>query len=357
MSPDSSAMPKPKVVVTNRIFPETRALLAAHAVLDVNEALAPWPYREVRERCRDADGMMVFMTDRIDAGFLAACPDLKVIGAALKGYDNIDAAEAEAAGVWVTIVPDLLTVPTAELAIGLILSLGRHIVTADARIRNHGFAGWRPELYGAGVADATVGIAGLGHVGRAIAARLVPFGCNVLGYDLATQALPAPLAEHVERVDFDALLARSDYLVLALPLNPATQLLLDQAAIARMKQGARLVNPARGSLVDEAAVADALESGRLAGYAADVFECEDWAREDRPSGIEPRLTATGAPTVLTPHIGSAVTDVRREIELSAARNIVAALSGQDPPDAVNAPNSRSVDAQSCARPDVSRRPG
>lgn len=356
MSPDSASMRKPKIVVTNRIFPETHALLAPHAVLDVNDAPDPWPYREVRERCRDADGILAFMTDRIDAGFLAACPNLKVVGAALKGYDNIDAAAAEEAGVWVTIVPDLLTVPTAELAIGLILSLGRHIVAADARVRNRGFTGWRPELYGAGIANATVGIAGLGHVGRAIATRLSSFGCRILGYDTATHALPAPLTEQVERVDFDTLLARSDYLVLALPLTAATQSLVNAAAIMRMKPGARLVNPARGSLVDEAAVADALESGRLAGYAADVFECEDWAREDRPAGIEPRLVGRGARTVLTPHIGSAVTEVRREIELSAARNIVAVLSGQVPPDAVNAPKERSADAQPRARQDVSRRP-
>lgn len=356
MSLDSSSMRKPKIVVTNRIFPETRALLASHAALDVNEAPEPWPYREVRERCRDANGMLAFMTDRVDADFLAACPDLEVIGAALKGYDNIDADAATKAGVWVAIVPDLLTVPTAELAIGLILSLGRHIVTADARIRGRGFAGWRPELYGAGIADNTVGIAGLGYVGRAIATRLAPFGCRLLGYDLAAGALPAPLAGQLERVDFDSLLARSDYLVLALPLTPATHLLVDKGALARMKPGAHLINPARGSLVDEAAVADALESGRLAGYAADVFECEDWAREDRPAGIEPRLAAQGARTVLTPHIGSAVTDVRREIELSAARNIVAALSGHAPPDAVNAPNKRSADAQPRARQDVSRGP-
>ena len=84
MSPDSASMRKPKIVVTNRIFPETHALLAPHAVLDVNDAPDPWPYREVRERCRDADGILAFMTDRIDAGFLAACPNLKVVGAALK---------------------------------------------------------------------------------------------------------------------------------------------------------------------------------------------------------------------------------------------------------------------------------
>lgn len=355
MSPDSFTMRKPKIIVTNRAFPETLAMLAAHGTLDANGCAEPWPYREVRERCRDADAMLAFMTDRVDAGFLAACPNLKVIGAALKGYDNIDVEAADRAGVWVTIVPDLLTVPTAELAIGLILALGRRIVAADARIRRRGFAGWRPELYGAGIAGTTVGIAGLGHVGRAIAARLVPFDCHLLGYDSAADPLPAPLAQQIERAPLDALLVRSDYLVLALPLTPDTQFLLDARAIARMKPGARIVNPARGSLVDEAAVADALESGHLAGYAADVFECEDWARGDRPAGIEPRLAADGARTVLTPHIGSAVVDVRRAIEASATRNILAVLSGRVPPDAVNAPFQRSTDVEPRARQDVSRR--
>ena len=95
--------------------------------------------------------MLAFMTDQVDAAFFAACPRLKVVGAALKGYDNIDVAAAERAGVWVTIVPDLLTVPTAELAIGLMLSLGRHIAAADRSIRDNGFHGWRPAFYGRGI--------------------------------------------------------------------------------------------------------------------------------------------------------------------------------------------------------------
>ena len=167
--------------MTNRVFPETHALLATHAELDVNPSIEPWPYEEVRARCRYATGLFVFMTDRIDAPFFAACPSLRVIGAALKGYDNIDVAAATEAGVWVTIVPDLLTVPTAELAIGITLALSRHIIAGDRSIREHDFNGWRPQFYGAGLCGATVGIAGFGRVGRAIAERLVPFACRQLG--------------------------------------------------------------------------------------------------------------------------------------------------------------------------------
>jgi phosphonate dehydrogenase len=116
-----------------------------------------------------------------------------------------------------------------------------------------------------------------------------------------------------------------------------------------MKPGARLVNPARGSLVDESAVADAIARGQLSGYAADAFECEDWALEDRPSQIDPRLTTSLAPTVFTPHIGSGVTEVRREIELSAARSILDVLAGRIPFGAVNDPRKQFAHAQSYTR--------
>ncbi len=186
---------RPKVVVTNPVFPETRALLEEHATVVVNPAREPWPHEEVRQRCRDADGLLAFMNDRIDTAFLAACPRLRVIGAALKGFDNIDVEAATNAGVWLTIVPDLLTVPTAELAIGLMLALGRNIVAGNESIKKHGFHGWRAELYGAGLAGATVGIVGFGLVGRAIAERLVGFQCRLLAYDQsASEALANALA-------------------------------------------------------------------------------------------------------------------------------------------------------------------
>ena len=146
---------KTKVVVTNRIFPETRRLLTQRVDVEENDSTAPWSYEEVRRRCRSADGLLAFMTDRIDADFLDECPQIKVIGAALKGYDNIDAEACRARDVVITIVPDLLTVPTAELAVGLMLALGRNILAGDRRIRADGFQGWRPSLYGLGIDGAT----------------------------------------------------------------------------------------------------------------------------------------------------------------------------------------------------------
>ena len=340
---------KPKIVITNPVFPETRALLQQHAALEINPDLEPWPYEEVRQHCRDAFGLLAFMTDRVDAAFLAACPELRVIGAALKGFDNIDVEAATDAGVWLTIVPDLLTVPTAELAIGLMLSQARNIVSGDRKIKKHGFHGWRAELYGAGIAGATVGIVGFGLVGRAIAERLVGFQCHLLAYDQSVTTAEARSWPHVALTRFDDVISSSDYVVLALPLAADTWHIMNSRTIAAMKRGARLVNPARGSLVDEKAVAEAIERGHLSGYAADVFECEDWALEDRPASIDPRLTHPSAPTVFTPHIGSGVADIRRKIELSAARSILDVLAGRVPFGAVNNPSQQSTYAQPAAR--------
>lgn len=315
-----------KIVATNRVFPETRALLPSGATLLAPDGDAPLSREAAMAAAADADALMAFMTDRIDAAFLAACPRLRIVGAALKGYDNIDLEAARDAGVWVTIVEDLLTGPTAELAIALMLTLGRRVLAADADMRRTGFEGWRPRYYGRGLAGETVGLLGYGAVGQAIARRLDGFGCRLLASDRTT-----PADGRVEAVGFDALLAESDWLVLALPLTSETTGVIDRAEMARLKPGAMLINPARGSLVNEAAVADALETGRLGGYAADVFECEDWARADRPAAIEPRLLAHDARTVLTPHIGSAVVGSRRAIEASALRSIMAALAGASPP--------------------------
>lgn len=328
----------PLIVLTSRVFPETLAALERVARVVANESSEPWSRGELIERCGEASGLMAFMTDRIDREFLERCPQLKVIGAALKGYDNIDVDAARERGVQVTIVPDLLTEPTAELAIGLMIALGRHIPTGDAGIRRSGFAGWRPQLYGTGIGNSTVGIVGFGLVGQAIARRLSGFGCRIVAFD--TQ--PSGESAGIERVAFDDVLKLSDFVVLGLPLTETTIGLINAEAIGRMKSGALLVNPARGSLVDEAAVADALASGHLGGYAADVFECEDWARPQRPMSIDARLIAPGARTVLTPHIGSAVTSARRQIELSAASSILQALAGQLPAGLVATPNVKTA---------------
>ena len=332
-----TGVPGPKVVVTNPVFLETAAFLAAHCTVDGNDALEPWPPAEVQRRCADADGLMAFMTDRVDAEFLAACPALKVVACALKGWDNFDRDACTRAGVWLTAVPDLLTEPTAELALALALALGRDLLAGDRLVRAGGFGGWRARLYGAGLAGSVVGIAGAGRVGRAIARRLSGFGAaRLLYHDEAALEPDAAHALGLERTTWAGLIENSDVLFLALPLTAETRHLLGPGALDRIKPGCRVVNAGRGSVVDEAAVSNALAAGRLGGYAADVFELEDWALPDRPRGIAPGLIGSDR-TVLTPHLGSAVVEVRRAIEMAAARNLTEALAGREPPDAINRP--------------------
>jgi phosphonate dehydrogenase len=308
--------------VTNRIHAPVRELLSERFALEINESVEPWDASQLRERARGCVAMMAFMTDHVDAGFLDACPSLRMIACALKGADNFDMAACRAHGVEVTLVPDLLTAPTAELAVGLMIALGRNILAGDAHVRSGAFAGWRPKLYGMGLDGACVGLIGMGAVGRAIAHRLRPFRCVLTYCDANPLPAHAEDATGVSRRDLETLLEASDYVVLAAPLSPATRHMINRDTLARMKPGALLVNAARGSLVEEAAVADALFEGRLGGYAADVFECEDWAQTNRPAGVSRRLLDHPS-TLFTPHIGSAVSKVRLDIEMSAARDIIA----------------------------------
>lgn len=284
------------------------------------------------------------MPDAADAALLAACPRLKLIAGALKGADNFDLEACTRRGVWFSLVPDLLTVPTAELTIALMIGLGRHLLAGDRWVRSGRFRGWQPRFYGVGLAGRNVGYFGMGVIGRAVAERLRAFGVQQRYCD------PVALAAHEERAlgltrvaALEALLEWADYLVLAAPLTPQTTQVIDARALSRIKPGCLLINPSRGSLVDEAAVLEALERGRLGGYAADVFEMEDWARPDRPRAIAPALRRHPA-TLFTPHLGSAVTEVRRAIERRAAENILDALHGRIPRDAVN-PKARPAAAE------------
>jgi phosphonate dehydrogenase len=321
----------PNIVVTCRVFPETLACLSEVGRVVANDDVEPWPRERLLEACRDADALLAFMPDRVDRAFLAACPRLRIVACALKGYDNFDVDACAERGVWLTIVPDLLTEPTAELTVGLMIGLGRHLTAADARMRAGGFAGWRPELYGRSIDGSNVGVLGGGAVGRAIARKLAGFDCRTRVFDAAPGAA---LPDNADWAPLDETVETADVLVVALPLNPATRHLVDAALLARMRPGALLVNPGRGSVVDERAVADALEAGRLGGYAADVFELEDWALPDRPREIDARLLAARDRTLFTPHLGSAVESVRRRIELDAALNIVEALRGGRPHGAI-----------------------
>ena len=321
----------PKIVVTCPIHAGVRERLEGSGRVEMNTATEPWTPAQLAARIHDADAMMGFMTDCVDASVLARAPRLRVVACALKGFDSYDVAACTAAGVWVSIVPDLLTEPTAELALGLAIALARKMMSGDAQVRSGQFQGWRPCLYGAGLAGASVAVVGLGQVGQAVIRRLSGFGCAcVVGVD------PVQSVAGVESVALTQALAQADYVFVAAPLTPQTLHLVDAKALAHCKPGQFIINVGRGSVVDEQAVADALEAGRLGGYAADVFACEDWALPDRPADVPVRLRLRHD-TVFTPHLGSAVRDVRFAIEYRAADNIVAVLQGRTPQDAINLP--------------------
>ena len=214
------------------------------------------------------------------------------------------------------------------------MGLGRHLRAADAFVRSGEFQGWQPQFYGTGLDNATVGILGMGAIGLAMADRLQGWGATLQYHEAKALDTQTEQRLGLRRVACSELFASSDFILLALPLNADTQHLVNAELLALVRPGALLVNPCRGSVVDEAAVLAALERGQLGGYAADVFEMEDWARADRPRLIDPALLAHPN-TLFTPHIGSAVRAVRLEIERCAAQNIIQVLAGARPINAAN----------------------
>ena len=326
---------QPTIVVSHWVHPEVLELLGQSGAVIANPTRATLPRGEIIGRCRNADALLAFMPDVVDREFLDACPKLKIVAAALKGFDNFDLPAMTQRGIWFTMVADLLTIPTAELAIALLLNLARRVLPGDRFVRSGQFTSWRPELYGGGLSGSTVGIVGMGVIGQAIARRLAGFDVELLYFDRQPLSAESECDGALGYRGLGDLLNLSDFVILAVPLLKETLHLIDGAAIRQMKRGSYLINICRGSVVDETAIAPALDAGQLSGYAADVFELEDAGRPDRPQAIPQRLIDNNAQTLFTPHLGSAVDAVRRQIELRAARNIVQALRGETPSDAVN----------------------
>lgn len=308
-----------RALITQAIDPAGLALLdEAGIAVDVREGDDPIERSALLRRLEGCAGLMPMPVDRIDDAVLAT-PGLRIVAHHAVGLDNIDLAAAKRRGVIVTHTPGVLTAATADLALALLLAAARRLIEGDRMMRDGAFRGWRPLLLrGLELDGARLGIVGLGRIGRAVAARAAAFGMEVVHH--SRREVPGfarlPLAE---------LLATSDVVSLHCPLTAETRHLIDRAALARMKPGALLINTARGPVVDEAALAEALESGHLGGAGLDVFEDEPRAH--------PALRANPR-AVLAPHVGSATTAARRRMATKAARNLVAALRGEDPPDRV-----------------------
>ena len=245
------------------------------------------------------------------------------------GYDNIDVTAAARRGVIVTNTPGVLTDATADFAWALLLAITRNVVPADRYVREGRFREWMMmEFHGAELAGRTLGIAGFGRIGQAVARRGRGFGMHVLYTN------PRRVAQAIEEetgarfVDKETLVASSDVLSLHVPLNAATRHFLSDAEFALMKPSAFVINTARGPVIDEAALARALSSGAIRGAGIDVFE--------REPAVDPALLA--APnTVLAPHIASATTETRTRMALMAAGNVIAVLAGRPPVNPVTPP--------------------
>jgi glyoxylate reductase len=310
---------KPRAFVTCPIPPPALALLRRVAVVDLHRGRVPIPRSALLRGVRHADGMLCLLTERIDAELLAAAPRLRAVANCAVGYDNVDLAAASARGIVVTNTPDVLTETSADLAFALILACARRVAEGDRMIRAGAWRGWTPDLLiGTDVHGATLGIVGLGRIGRAVARRARGFGMRVL-YTQRRRLARVPGG--AEFTDLDTLLASADFVTLHLPLSAATTHLIGARQLARMKRTAFLVNTSRGAVVDEPALVDALRAGRIAGAGLDVF-----AREPHVPPALHRLPNV----VLTPHIASATAATRARMATLAAENLAAVLSGGEP---------------------------
>jgi glyoxylate reductase len=315
-----------RIFVTWPVEREARAILEAAGTVETSPTEQELPPPELARRVADCDAIIPMGAHPVPEAILAAAPRLRVVAVAAVGYNLIDVAAATRRGVLVTNAPGVLTETTADLAWALMLAVARRLPEGDRFVRAGRWTGVHWSLMmGADVHGATLGIIGLGRIGRAIARRAQGFGMRVLYHNRA----PDPEAERALGAayrDRAALLAEADFVVLALPLTAETRHLIGARELALMKPTAFLINIARGPIVDEGALVDALRAGRLAGAGLDVFE-------EEPK-VHPGLLALEN-VALTPHVGSASRATRLKMATLAAENCVAALAGRRPPNLVN----------------------
>jgi lactate dehydrogenase-like 2-hydroxyacid dehydrogenase len=286
----------------------------------------PLDEANIRQAAEGCVGIVSQLMDPIREAVLSL-PGLKCVSNVAVGFDNVDVAAATAHKVLVTNTPGVLDDATADFAFTLLVTAARRIVEADNFTRSGRFRGWAIDMMlGQDVFGATLGIVGIGRIGRGVAHRAKGFNMRVLYYD--PQPLPREAEEQLgaTRVDLNRLIAESDFISVHVPLTQETQHLISTQEFNAMKRNAILVNTSRGPVVDEAALVDALNSQKLAGAGLDVYE--------REPAVHPGLVSMPN-VVLAPHIASATVRTRSEMSAMAARNMATAVRGGRPPNLVN----------------------
>jgi D-3-phosphoglycerate dehydrogenase len=285
-----------------------------------------WSAQELSDRIGDYDGIVVRSATQVTAELIDRAAKLKVVGRAGTGVDNVDVDAATRRGIVVCNAPESNSLSAAEHTIALILAQARNVAQAHARLVEGAWE--RSKFGGVEVTGKTLGVVGLGRIGRLVAERAKGLKMNVIAYDpyLAEGRYRELGVERAETLD--ALYAQSDVITLHMPSTAETRGMIDADAIGKMKPGARLINVARGNLVDEQALADAVTSGHLAGAAIDVFPSE-------PATASPLFGVPGI--VVTPHLGASTVEAQDRAGVDVAEQVVAALTGGVVTTAVNIP--------------------
>jgi glyoxylate reductase len=322
-------MTRPRIYITQPVAQSAVERLRAVAEVELNPDTAHIPSKqELVEAVRGRDVLFCLLHDRVDRDVIAAEPRLRMIASMKITPSDIDVAEATARRIPVTVIPAIVTEATADIHFALLLAVARRVVEGDRLVRSGIFPGAQSaHLLGAWVHGRTIGlIGGGGRIGKAVARRARGFSMRTLYWT------PRRKPENEEReaglvyVPYDRLLAESDFVSVHAPLNAETRHLVGERELRLMKPTAFLVNTARGPIVDEAALVRALQEKRIAGAGLDVFEHE-------PKVAPALLGMTNV--VLTPHLGSAVTELREAMANVVADNILALLEGKRPPNCWN----------------------
>jgi D-3-phosphoglycerate dehydrogenase len=312
-----------RILVSDRVAADGVNLLKEHADVDVRTGMTP---AELAQVIGAYDALVVRSATKVTADVIEAATNLKVIGRAGVGVDNIDVEAATRHGIVVANAPEAITVATAEHTIGLMLALARHIPFAHDSL-THG--AWEPSKFvGVELRGKTLGLFGLGRIGSEVARRARALEMRVIAHD---PPLPAERFQTlgVEVATKDEVLEQSDFISLHAPGMPANYHMIDDAEFAKMKDGVRIINAARGELMSQEALLRALDSGKVAGAALDSFEPEP-PPLDAAFLHHPRV-------IVTPHLGASAAEAQERVAVDVARQVLAVLRGEPAMYAVNSP--------------------
>jgi D-3-phosphoglycerate dehydrogenase len=312
------------VLISDPIHPVCEQMLS-NAGISTRTALKASP-EELAELAADVDGWIIRSGTQVTAELISAAKKLRVVGRAGVGVDNVDLEAATHGGVLVINAPSGNTVSTAEHTIAMMLSMARRIPQANSSLRE---GAWdRKSFMGFEVFEKTLGIVGVGKIGRTVAERMQAFGMTVIGYD---PVLSPDLAARagIELVDLDELFERSDFITVHTPLNDATRSLLNRETLAKCKQGVGIVNCARGGIIDEKALLESLEAGHVGGAALDVY-----SSEPPPEWLEALLAHPRV--VATPHIAASTEEAQEKVARQVTEQVINALQDSPVSTAVNA---------------------